>query len=114
MVRLPTKIKLSGCNGAIYVRIPRSFRGLVNAGYLWGSLRLSDEVRSRVRYTKEEQQMIRLFIGEPDEAQFSCDIWAGDEVNAHTKHGSVFIGYDDEMEPEGKGVLSRLWGSVFS
>ena len=33
-----------------------------------GSLRLSDEVRSRVSYTREEEQMIRLFIGELGEA----------------------------------------------
>jgi hypothetical protein len=112
MTRLPVKIKLTGYHSAIYIRIPRSFQGLVNAEYQYGSTKLSDEVRSRVRYSKEEEQMTRLFLGEFDESHFSFETWAGDEVNAKTTHGSVYLSYDDEPEP--KGIFSRLWGSVFS
>jgi hypothetical protein len=112
MTRLPVKIKLNGYHNAIRVRIPRSFKGLVNIEYQYGSAKLSEEVLSRVRYSKEEEQITRLFIGDLDESRFSYDSWAGDELNAKTTFGNVYLSYDDEPEP--KGILSRLWGSVFS
>jgi hypothetical protein len=52
-----------------------------------------------------------MFIGELDEADFSESSWSGDDLNAETRNGSVYVGYEDEEEEP--GFWSKLWRAIF-
>ena len=96
--RLPVQIRLSTFNGSVYVKIPRSFRGMVVSQSWCGSTKLSDQVRAQVAYERDEGRIKRLFIGELDEADFSESSWSGDDLNAETRNGSIYVRYEDEPE----------------
>ncbi|KAJ2912970.1 hypothetical protein MD484_g7433, partial [Candolleomyces efflorescens] len=109
--RLPVQIRLSTFNGSVYVKIPRSFRGMIVSQSWCGSTKLSDQVRAQVAYERDESRIKRLFIGELDEADFSESSWSGDDLNAETRNGSIYVRYEDE--PEEPGFWSKLWGALF-
>ncbi|RXW22747.1 hypothetical protein EST38_g3117 [Candolleomyces aberdarensis] len=109
--RLPLRIKLNTYNGSVYVKIPRSFRGMILSQCWWGSTKLSAQVKAQVAYERDEGRIKRMFIGELDETDFSESSWSGDELNAETRNGNVYVKYEDEEEEQ--GFWSKLWGTIF-
>ena len=109
--RLPVRIRLNTYNGSVYVKIPRSFQGIILSQCWWGSTKLSAQVKAQVAYERDEGRIKRMFIGELDETDFSESSWSGDELNAETRYGNIYVKYEDEEEEP--GFWSKLWGAIF-
>ena len=62
---------------------------------------------TQIQYSKADGQATKFFVGQFDESDFSQDTWSGDEVNAKTMNGSIYIKYDDEVEVKEWGNHAR-------
>ncbi|RXW22758.1 hypothetical protein EST38_g3118 [Candolleomyces aberdarensis] len=125
--RLPMKINIESLNGAIHVSVPRSFRGIVVGTTFNGNTKPSEEIASQIQFDTEDGRTRRFFIGDFSAEDFSSGSnWAGDEVNANTKSGSIKIRFVDEIDPTPStsdagiyypkstgGFFSRIWDALF-
>lgn len=96
--RPPVKSTLHSDCGAIRIRVPRTFRGIISAMSLCGSVRLSEEVKAQVHFSQDDNRRRRFFVGEFDDKDLVLETWAGDEMDAVSKCGSIHVSYDDEDE----------------
>ncbi|TFK18070.1 hypothetical protein FA15DRAFT_760803 [Coprinopsis marcescibilis] len=99
------KVELSTANGAIDIRLPRSFRGTVVLTTSNGCTKLSDPVKSRLSQDHRDsfKNVAQVFIGEYDEHETTYD-----ELRAKTRNGSIQIQYDDEIVAQ-PSIWNMFW-----
>jgi hypothetical protein len=63
-----------------------------------GKIRFSEEVQAQITTFLEDKGIRKCFLGELIAEEYGEEGWAGDEVTAGTKNGSIYIWFDDEVE----------------
>ncbi|KAJ8094377.1 hypothetical protein PM082_010811 [Marasmius tenuissimus] len=94
-------------NGAVYVGIPRSFRGSLLLSTRDGAVRLSEQVDAQKTVTNATHDAKQYYIGTlPEEDDDQDD---EDEVVVQGKNGTIRVAYSDEVvESVFKGLVGML------
>ncbi|KAL0576452.1 hypothetical protein V5O48_005527 [Marasmius crinis-equi] len=103
----PFALRCHSHNGAVYIGIPRSFRGSLTLSTRDGAVRLSEEVRGQVTVINDIDGVKRFYIGSLNERDDGEE--NEDEVVVDGRNGSIRVAYSDEVvESVFKGIVGML------
>ncbi|PPQ77965.1 hypothetical protein CVT24_006139 [Panaeolus cyanescens] len=95
--RLPVLLTCNTLNGAIELRVPRSFCGPLRLRTWNGSVQFSEAMKPSVTTFSQINKEHRCFLGPLDPHQLDLGPeWLGDEICAESMNGSIKLYYDDE------------------
>ncbi|CAE6441280.1 unnamed protein product [Rhizoctonia solani] len=102
----PLRVFASTTNGSIDIKIPTSFEGAVMMSTTWGSVNISDPIKTKLMTFSSASNTSRGFIGDWQAQEFgtrsnSTDLnpfttWTGPIVEIASTNGSVSLSYTEE------------------
>ncbi|KAF9041615.1 hypothetical protein BJ165DRAFT_1350259, partial [Panaeolus papilionaceus] len=109
--RLPIVLTCKSFNGAIELKVPRSFCGPLRLRTWNGKVQFSDAMKPSLTLFSQIDRVHRYFLGPMDSHQDVGDDWMGDELFAESMNGSIKVSYDDEVpvaQPKSQSFIGRL------